>query len=217
MIKYLYDELGKRWYAKGGSVWMFSDPHFNDPESKSFRGDSYPGDDEVVKRINSKVSKNDTIVFLGDIGDLEFIKKIKGYKVLIMGNHDKGASNYKRDKVLVPTPKELLEASNGLLAPEAYVDNHLFDEVYEGPLMINDRVILSHEPLFPIRQYEFNIHGHVHNPHYEGDLQHKNICAEALDYYPINLGNLLKHGLLKDIPTIHRLTIDCANRKKGKK
>ena len=94
MIKHIYDELAKRWY-RGGSIFIYSDTHFNDAEVSTIRK-NYIGDLEQVKRINSKVGKNDTIIFLGDIGDIEFIKKIRGYKVLVMGNHDKGASNYKR-------------------------------------------------------------------------------------------------------------------------
>ena len=213
MIKHLYDEIAKRWH-RGGSIWIYSDPHFADVEMKYLR-ENYIGDEEQVKRINKVLGKKDTIIFLGDIGDESFIKNIKGYKVLIMGNHDKGASNYKRDKVLVPTPKEMLEASNGLLAPEAYVDNHLFDEVYEGPLMINDRVILSHEPI-PVPEYMFNIHGHDHSNWYRTDNS-LNVCAEHVNYTPVNLIALFKQGLLKDVADIHRETIDRAIKRKIKK
>lgn len=89
MIKSLYDEFAKRWY-RGGSIWFYSDPHFNDPESEEFRTQKgvYLSDEEQVKRINSKLGKKDTIIFLGDICDTEFIKKIKGYKVLVLGNHE---------------------------------------------------------------------------------------------------------------------------------
>lgn len=130
MIKHLYDCFS-HWY-RGGNIWLYSDPHFGDEEMKYIRKD-YIGDDEQVRRINSKVWKNDTIIFLGDISDIEYIKKIRGYKVLIMGNHDAGASNYERQCGI---------GSDGKL-----YDNRLFDEVYEGPLMINDKIILSHEPL----------------------------------------------------------------------
>ena len=68
---------------------------FNDPDIAKIRTIS---DDKLVNRINSKVSKNDTLVLLGDVGDLSFVKKLKaGYKVLILGNHERGASNYKRE------------------------------------------------------------------------------------------------------------------------
>lgn len=197
MKKHLYDEIAKRWH-RGCSIWVYSDPHFKGEEIKTFRT-NYIGDDEQVKRINSKVGKSDTIIFLGDIGDLEFIKKIRGYKVLIMGNHDKGASNYKRQK--------LYDLREDNCTFKCVGDNHLFDEVYEGPLMINDRVILSHEPI-PVPNYMFNIHGHVHNKNYKGDSQHLNCCAEAINYEPVNIIKLMDKGLLKDIKDIHRCAID---------
>ena len=57
---------------------------------------NYIGDEEQIKRINSKIGKYDTLVILGDVGDIEWVRKIRGYKVLVMGNHDAGATNYKR-------------------------------------------------------------------------------------------------------------------------
>ena len=135
--KFLYP-LFNHWF-RGGNIWLYSDPHFSDDEMKYIRKD-YIGDEEQVKRINSKVGKNDTIIILGDIGNAEWVEKIRGYKILIMGNHDKGKSNYdKKD------------------------NNRLFDEVYEGPLMISDKVMLSHEPLRLPDNCIFNIHGHDHS------------------------------------------------------
>jgi calcineurin-like phosphoesterase family protein len=129
MERFLYDSFAQRWY-RGGTVWFYSDPHFNDKEMLEKR---HIGDEEQVKRINSKIGKCDTIIFLGDIGDPTFIQKIRGYKVLVMGNHEKGACNYS-----------------------------MFDEVYEGVLTISNKIILSHEPLDDI-PYLFNIHGHDHS------------------------------------------------------
>lgn len=131
MIKGLYNSFAERWY-RGGSVWFYSDPHFGDEEMKHLRK-NYISDDEQVKRINSKLGKNDTIVFLGDIGDVSFIKKIKGYKVLVMGNHDAGRSNYEP----------------------------FFNEIYEGILIIGPKIVLSHEPID--MRFCFNIHGHDHS------------------------------------------------------
>lgn len=195
MNKFLYDSLAERWYH-GGSIFLYSDPHFDDEESNFLRT-NYIGDDEQVKSINKKLGKNDTIIFLGDIGNVEFIKRIRGYKILIMGNHDKGATNYKRVRT--------------------GIDNCLFDEVYEGPLFINDRLILSHEPI-DVPEYFFNIHGHIHTgPATEDQPRHLNVCAEHINYTPISLVQLLKKGLLKDIETIHRKTIDRATTKKRAK
>ena len=217
MYKHLYDEIAKRWYrGRGNSIWIISDPHFSDEGMKYLRKD-YIGDAEQVKKINSRVSRDDTLVILGDIGNVDFVKELHGYKVLIMGNHDKGASNYKREKHYYSNLGELfVDDLSGIERSEIRVeDNHLFDEVYEGPLMINDRVILSHEPI-PVPDYMFNIHGHDHSNWYK-DENSLNVCAEHINYIPVNLGSLIKEGLLKNVTDIHRETIDKAIKRKAKK
>lgn len=189
MIKHLYNNFA-HWYH-GGTIYFYSDPHFNDDEMKYIRK-NYIGDDEQVRAINKKVGKNDTIIFLGDIGDVDFIRKIRGYKVLIMGNHDGGASNYIR------TPDE-----NSM-------DNHLFDEVYEGPLCISEKIILSHEPMYI--PFMLNIHGHDHSNWTFQDSNHWNMCAENIGYTPVSIKEIIKSGRLKNIDSIHRVTIDKATK-----
>ena len=240
----LYEIFSDKWVHNGGTIWLYSDPHFGDEEIKSLRSNCID-DNKQVKRINSKVSKNDTIIFLGDIGDLEYIKKIKGYKVLIMGNHEKGASNYKREYEEEvdwtgqyeddPEAFNKMKKDGWIIEDENYTryysdsyavinavqwkkvkDNHLFDEVYEGPLMINDRLILSHEPIEGLPKYMFNIHGHDHANKFSSS-KHLNVCAENIDYTPVNLLSLLKTGLLKDVENIHRACIDKATKEKRKK
>ena len=241
MKKHIYDVFADRWYRNNGNVWIISDPHFSDDEMKYLRH-NYISDEEQVKRINSKVGKNDTIIFLGDIGNIEFIKKIRGYKVLIMGNHDSGASNYIRrtTKEYTNTDEaqnlaEDIFSSSGdykekvvkligelskidsldKIFTEKEVDNHLFDEVYEGPLVISEKVILSHEPIdLP---YLFDIHGHTHDINRKNDSNHFCVCAEHIDYTPVSLKSILESGVLKNIDSIHRITIDTATERKRKK
>jgi calcineurin-like phosphoesterase family protein len=196
---------------------------------------NYIGDDEQIARINSKVGKNDTIIFLGDIGNEEMIRKVRGYKVLIMGNHDKGASKYKRvitrmsfdsdqyskDEVYDIASKKYPDWKTDIREDRAgnlylwvvTADNGLFDEVYEGPLFIAEKLILSHEPIdLP---YAFNIHGHEHRYiHRDHNL---NVCAEHIDYYPVNVNRLLKNGLASKVDSIHRQTIDRATDRKNTK
>lgn len=225
----------KNWNKEKGNIWLYSDPHFNDKDQDKLRP-NYIGDDEQVKRINSKVGKYDTIIFLGDIGDISFIRKIKGYKVLIKGNHDKGASNYKRKKrttciakdgrnnqfddvlswAAYNFPKDKITVKNDLNDFwEVNTDNCLFDEVYEGAVIISPNIILSHEPIsnFP---YAINIHGHDHSNTSFKDNLHINLCAELINYTPVSLGDIIKRGFSKYTIDIHRETIDKANKKKGK-
>lgn len=164
---------------------IISDTHFGDEE---LRGGipHRPTDDELVKLINSKVGKNDLLIHLGDVGDINQMAKIKGYKVLICGNHDLGATRY-------------LE---------------VFDEVYTGPVMLGEKLILSHERLNV--DWAFNIHGHDHFPRNSKDSTHKNVCCDVINYVPINLNKELKKGLTSKIISIHRDTIDKATKRSKK-
>lgn len=231
MYKNLYDQFA-HWYQEGkGTVWFYSDPHFNDEETKYLRKD-YVGDEEQIRRINSRVGKYDTLVILGDIGDIEYVRKLRGYKVLIMGNHDKGISNYKRIQktyLFAKTTHTYEEALAAVAAPKNWkvkvstielgdelgahwhitIDNCLFDEVYEGALLIAPNIILSHEPVeFPFAR---NIHGHTH-----GKWDAFNMCAEFIDYTPKQISYFIGYGF-KDVPDIHRAAIDNAIERKQKR
>ena len=111
----------------------------------------------------------------------EYIKDIKARKkILILGNHDaKGEyTNY-------------------------------FDEIYPGPLFIAEKILLSHEPVYGL-PWCLNIHGHDHNnmePYKEG-CKHIDLAANVCGYTPINLGKIIKEGVLADVSSIHRMTID---------
>lgn len=208
MYKGLYDQFA-HWFHEGrGAVWFYSDPHFGDEEMKALRKD-YIGDEEQIKRINSKVGKYDTLVILGDVGDVECVKKLRGYKVLIMGNHDKGASNYKR-KFETIYEEETLREKRSIV-----IDNKLFNEVYEGPLYISEKILLSHEPLRSV-DTALNICGHDHAGWYTNDAYGEphpyywNMCAELINYTPVSLKDIITSGRLKKIDSIHREAIDRA-------
>lgn len=188
MIAGLYD-IFAHWH-KQGTVWIYSDTHFNDKELGEGVA-ARPSAEEHLKLINSKVGKKDTLILLGDVGDIEIARRLKGYKILIAGNHDAGMSNYKE----------------------------VFDEVYAGALIVGEKLIFSHEPVNV--PWAFNIHGHVHSGEPMSDNRHFNVCGEARKCYePVNLNRFMKAGFMAKIQTIHRDTIDKATkraRKRGKK
>jgi len=213
------------------NIWLISDPHFNDPEMVHLRK-NYISDEEQVKRINSKVGKKDLLICLGDCGDLSFVSQLKaGYKVLIKGNHDdKGDDFYKREIIETFTSEDLPEDFKHKLEILKTVrdtelqrelrkylkvnDNHLFDEVYSGPVWINEKILLSHEPVdLP---YVFNIHGHDHSNWFDNG-HHLNLCVEHIDYTPVSLIKLIKDGTFSKVDSIHRMTIDRATEKKLKR
>lgn len=226
----VYDIFNEKWCNQ--TVWIYSDPHFGDQELAAGISNR-PSDLDHVKCINACVGKKDTLICLGDVGDVAYVRELRGYKILIMGNHDSGATNYKREiikeifdyeeytqeevkeKMCAKYPDYKLYIIEGLAGWIATVDNGLFDEVYEGPLMIGEKLILSHEPLDC--SWAFNIHGHDHSGNRVPTKTHLNVCSDVIKYTPLNLNNLLKTGLTSYITSIHRSTIDTATKRKQKR
>lgn len=234
----VYKTFMKRW-ENFQTAWIISDLHFGEDDLKR-AFPNRPSDDELVRRINAKCGRKDILFVLGDCGDLEYVKKLRGYKVLIMGNHDTGATKYEReivkrafDRDIHPDKDEIrsimerefpgwsirIEEENDSHCPFkrwiAYADNLLFDEVYEGALIIGEKIILSHEPIAMI-PWAFNFHGHNHAQK-KNAPGHMNVCADVLGYEPAHLNSLLNGGITSKVYTIHRETIDNATDRKKKR
>lgn len=237
MIQGLYEPF--REWSNGGTIWLLSDPHFNDDDTK-LMNKNWISPDEHVERINNTIHGNDTLICLGDCGSLSYIQKIKcRRKILIKGNHDdKGNSRYKRTHLMKAYPisigdrknlykKLCVEYPNCSISicegkdynpPLEYlydIDDRLFDEIYEGPLFISSKILLSHEPIEGL-PFCVNIHGHVHNGRYEykdsTGCKHINIASDVVNYEMRNLGELIKQGICSDISDIHRIAIDKARK-----
>ena len=235
MLPGIYDAF-QHWGEQ--TVWIYSDPHFSD-EDLEYGIKNRPSDEEQIRRINAKAGRKDTLIILGDVGNIECVRKLRaGRKVLICGNHDLGATRYKReivkrvfDRDIHPDKAEIrsimeqefpgwsirIEEEYDFHCPFerwiAYADNMLFDEVYEGALIVGEKLILSHEPVeIP---WLYNIHGHDHAG--KKRKNHLNVCSDVIGYEPINLTQKLKSGLMSAITTIHRATIDSATERKAKR
>ena len=180
MIKSLYLQF-QRWSATG-SVYIISDTHFDDADCKLMDSE-WITPQEHINTIKQSVRKGDTLIHLGDVGNPEYLDKLKCYKVLISGNHD----------VL------------------SKVVSH-FDEVYIGPLFIADRLILSHEPIQGLEDFNINIHGHEHTVKFRHN--HINLASNVYHFRVFNLGASIKGGLLNQVKNIHRVTIDNATLRK---
>ena len=181
----VYDMFNEMW-KDYQTIYIISDTHFGEDDLKR-AFPNRPSDDELVKLINSKVGKKDLLIHLGDVGDLEYMKKIRGHKILIAGNHESGLEKYKE----------------------------VFDQVFSGALIIGEKLILSHEPITMI-PWAFNFHGHNHAQK-KNAPGHMNVCADVLGYVPAHLNSLLNGGIAKNIYTIHRETIDGATERKRKR
>ena len=182
MIKTLYKKF-QHW-SDGGSIYIISDTHFDDSDCEYMDAD-WITPEEHIKNIKKYVRKNDTLIHLGDVGNVDWIRQLDCYKVLIMGNHDTGITKYE----------------------------NIFNEVYNGALFISDKILLSHEPLHG--EYWFNIHGHDHGhllpPR---GYNYVNLASNHTQWGVFNLGAEIKKGLLSKVDNIHRATIDRATEKK---
>jgi calcineurin-like phosphoesterase family protein len=234
MLPGIYDAF-QHWGEQ--TVWIYSDPHFSD-EDLECGIKNRPSDEEQIRRINAKAGRKDTLIILGDVGNIECVRKLRaGRKVLICGNHDLGATRYKREVVKEIYDKDKVTREEAIADMQAkypgwkvwvnedyafhspferwnvYADNMLFDEVYEGALIVGEKLILSHEPVeIP---WLYNIHGHDHAG--KKRKNHLNVCSDVIGYEPVNLTQKLKSGLMSAITTIHRATIDSATERKAKR
>lgn len=180
----LYDIFAEKWKDLQ-TAYIISDLHFGEDDLKE-AFPNRPKDEELIKKINAKVGRKDLLIILGDCGDLDYVRKLRGYKVLVAGNHEKGLTAAKE----------------------------VFDEVYAGPLIISEKLILSHEPIAV--QGMYNLHGHNHHGEPKGKNDF-NFCADINNYEPIHFNSWMKEGHLAKVNTIHRNTINTATNRKRKK
>lgn len=141
--------------------------------------------DALITNYNKRVHNDDTVYILGDLvfrvpvlDANELIKKLKGKKILIKGNHDK---NY---------------------------DSSLFVEMLDfKELSLNGKSFsLMHYPMlsWPKSRYgSIMLHGHCHNTftynidnREEGILRY-DVGVDANNYYPVSIDEILKFFNLK--------------------
>jgi len=160
-------------------IYIYADPHFGHENIIKYENRPFASveemDEILIERHNKRVQKHEKVIIAGDFSlhltakTKEIIKRLNGYKILIMGNHDRQKS-YK-----------------------AWYE-YGFNEVYKYPIILKDNIIISHEPIFFEGNY-VNIHGHTHsnkNEHTDNWNKHLCISVEKLNYYPINIEGLLE-------------------------
>ena len=162
-------------------TWLIADTHWGDSAILKFENRPFASveemDEALIRNWNEVVGKDDEVYVLGDVAWYDFryaqeiiISKLKGHKILIMGNHD----------FISPNPQH---AARMWLSAG-------FDEVSRFPIILDEFWILSHEPLYMntlIHPY-VNIFGHIHgNPAYK-DFSPQSFCVsvERIGYKPID-------------------------------
>lgn len=230
-----YDFINQMW-ANCQNVYVISDFHFDDSDMQTYCG--HPSAEEKIKIINSTLGKNDCLVCLGDIGSPRYVAQIRARtKILITGNHDQApqkekwqfkgikydTDKYTKQEAIADAKKKYPGWHVHCEDDECYqfhqpftfwyvqVNNYMWNYVFQGPLTIGEKVILSHEPVDVT--WAYNIHGHTHDKDWQNDNYHLCLCAEKIGFKPIRLKDILEGGCLKGITSLHRQTIDYASRK----
>ena len=157
-----------------GKTWCIADTHFG--HEKIIAYESRPCssvaemDSMLIRNWNATVGDDDKVFFLGDFAFAsagriqEILRVLRGYKVMVLGNHD-------RDRSV----SWWLEAG--------------FAEVSAYPIVVDEFFILSHEPMYISTNMPYaNIFGHVHsNPMYATVTpQSFCVCAERINFTPID-------------------------------
>lgn len=161
--------------------YLIADTHFGHRKIIELTNRPFNSVEEMDKQLiinwNNVVKKKDRIFVLGDfsfhnkIRTKEILEQLNGYKILVMGNHDRPHS-----------VKWWQDAG--------------FDEVYRYPILI-DKYVLSHE----IEEVEgfYNCHGHIHNniPKNYNHNKFKCVSVELQDYKPIRIDKILREWYKK--------------------
>lgn len=159
------------------NVFMISDMHFGHQNIMKYENRPFANVDEmdstIINNWNNTVKKDDKVFVLGDVSfynkekTTEIIKKLNGYKFLILGNHDNARSiNWWKETG--------------------------FDEVIKYSIIYNEFYILSHEPVYLNENMPYaNIHGHIHHLKYDSK-QFFNVSVECINYTPINFEDIKK-------------------------
>lgn len=162
-------------------TFVIADTHFGhknviDYENRPF-GSIEEMDNFIINQWNSVVGNEDIVYVLGDFSfynsekTKQIFSRLKGIKRLVMGNHDRGHS-------------------------AAWFRIIGFNEVYDTPIVINNFLILSHEPpeYFNIHTPYFYMYGHVHSTDMYQDITRNTacVCVERWNYTPIEVPSVLK-------------------------
>ncbi len=152
-------------------------------------------DQTMIKNWNQAVSDEDTVYILGDVSFSkgskspdEYLSKLNGKKIIIMGNHDydilKNKQKYLKQKIAkwISDYSEIRDELNGE----------------------NKRIILSHYPILEWNGFfrgSIHLYGHIHNNTENQTLKIMqnidnayNVGADILDFTPRTLDEVIEYN-----------------------
>lgn len=159
--------------------WIISDTHFGHKNIITYENRPFCSvegmNNHLIKKWNELVTNDDLVYHLGDVymqmsrsDIMNVLNKLNGDIILVLGNHDEDNFNFFRKC-------------------------GRFIEVSPYPIVVDDWIILSHEPMYMGKNTPYvNIHGHVH-----GDSRYASVsetggcvCVEKSNFYPIDFDKL---------------------------
>jgi len=160
-------------------TWLIGDPHFGHENVISYCERPFSSvtemDEEIIKRWNNLVKKNDEVILLGDFSfygrekSRNILSRLHGTKTLIKGNHDTKSDKYYRDIG--------------------------FRNASKYPIVVRQGIILSHQPMFGLFSNDsilMNIYAHEHNNKEFEDFTNCSACVsvERTNYEPVLLDEI---------------------------
>ncbi len=165
------------------NFFLTADTHFGHDKLLEYQGRPKGVDEIIVKEWNNLISKDDSVLHLGDlaltnkIDTKGFTDRLNGKKFLVRGNHDGHSETWYRDcgfTTVEPIYKGFKDK---------------YDKRYH--------VLFTHEPVADVKWLKkwFNIHGHLHGDKHRGietTDRHFDVGVDVHDYKPVRLYDILK-------------------------
>lgn len=174
-----------------GEVYFISDIHFGHTNVIRLSQRPFESieemDKEVIKNWNSRVKEEDTVYILGDFwykgadNPVNYIRQLKGKKILIKGNHDTKAL---KNQVFLTYFEEIVDMK---------------EIVLDGK-----HIVMCHYPLLEWNGYfrgSYMVYGHIHNnkPKFsEYILQEDRLLNAGVDivgFMPVNFNELVERNI----------------------
>lgn len=173
-----------------GKIYYIADMHFGHKNIMKHSRRPFDTveemDQTILSNINSTITNNDTLYILGDVAmdtkiAISYLKRMKGRKILVEGNHDKKLVNALR--------REGGNVVDGI---------HKYMEIKDN----GRKVILFHYPIAEWNGFfhnSYHVFGHIHNnnknPVYDYMLKQKNAFnagVDETDFMPRTLDELIE-------------------------
>lgn len=161
------------------NTFVIADMHFGHKQIIEYENRPFASVEDMNQTIitnwNNVVSTQDKVFVLGDVSFLKkeetksIIEKLNGYKILVMGSHDKGQNC------------------------QWWLDVG-FQEASEYPILVNEFIVMSHEPpsYYNSATPYFYLYGHVHSSEMYKTVTKKTACVsvERWDYTPVTIDRI---------------------------